>query len=81
MFIYLFEHPDKSHFIVMGTKTLKDFKTRQILKTENVYSVETFVVLKDMMKHLLGDSEVKNKILLREIKAMGEFTGQTDIGR
>jgi hypothetical protein len=79
MFIFLFERPNNDHFIVMGSKTLIDFKTRQILTTENVYSVETFVVLKDVMSILLENSEVKNKILLRELANVGKFKGKTDL--
>ena len=66
IFIYLLDKNSEKTFEVI-TKTLINFKTRHILKTETIYSIETFAVLCDLMKFFLSDSEIENKILLKEL--------------
>ena len=65
--ILLRKGSDGGLFFTVHTRTLKDFKTRHVLKTDLVFSVETFSVLSDLMTAFLDDSEVKNKIISREL--------------
>tara|TARA_R110002049_G_scaffold224712_4_gene396531 strand:+ start:17400 stop:17702 length:303 start_codon:yes stop_codon:yes gene_type:complete len=70
---------DNSKFFIVRTKTLKDFKTRNILKTEVVYSVETFAVLGDLMHTFLNNSEVKNKLILKQLNDIKPFKARTNL--
>ena len=78
IYIYLLDQNGKKAFEVR-TKTLIDFKTRHIVKTESIYSVETFAVLCDLMRYFLNDSEVENKILLKELNAVRKFNAITNL--
>lgn len=73
--IYLLESDEEKlgKFFVVRTKTLKDFKRREIFKTESNYSVETFKVLYDMFDYIFQDPELKNKVLLRELNQIETF--------
>lgn len=55
-------------FFVISTKRLVDFKKRQITETTNVYSIDTFMIMRDAMNELMGNSIVGNKFLLRDLK-------------
>ena len=58
------------------TKTLKDFKKREILITDNAYSVETFAVLSELFHSFINSHEIKNKVLLKELSNLNKFTGK-----
>src|SRR5690606_19782575 len=60
-------------FFIVRTKTLVSFKERNILKTETLYSVETFAVLKDLFVAFLDHGEIKNKLILKELNNMNTF--------
>jgi hypothetical protein len=77
--VEIFLLPEK--VFVVKTKRLVDFKTRKILITENVYSVQTFAVLRDLFALFLNDSEVKNKILLKELSEIEKMAVITNLGR
>ena len=73
--IYLL--PQKAFLV--RTKRLIDFKTRTITTTENVYSVETFYLLRDLFVYFLDNSEVKNKILLKELSEKMHVSVKTNL--
>jgi hypothetical protein len=77
--IEIFLLPEKAFFV--KTKKLVDFKTRKILITENIYSVQTFTLLRDLFALFLNDSEVKNKILLKELSEIEKMAVITNLGR
>lgn len=77
--IQIIEFEDKSKAIFVATKTLIDFKTRNILSTTNLYSVETFAILKDMFSYILDKSEIKNKIFLKELDNISFFKVETSL--
>jgi hypothetical protein len=77
--VEIFLLPEK--VFLVKTKRLVDFKTRKILITENVYSVQTFAVLRDLFALFLNDSEVKNKILLKELSEIEKMAVITNLGR
>lgn len=70
---------DNEKFFVVQTKTLQDFKTRNITTTLNVYSVETFAVLAGVMFEFLEHSVVKNKHLLKEISAIQKWNAWSSL--
>jgi len=61
------------------TRTLIDFKSRSIVNTNSLYSVETFFVLSNLMSFFMDDPEVGNKILLKEINKIQKFTANTNL--
>ena len=69
---------DGQFIFVQETRTLIDRKTRQIVGTDNIYSVETFAVLNDVFSKFLEDPEIKNKILHRELSKIVKFTGTSN---
>lgn len=69
---------DNNHFFIQSTKTLIDRKTRNILKTQNIYSVETFVILNSAFSRFLDNPEISNKILNIEISRIKKFTGKSN---
>jgi hypothetical protein len=77
--IEIFLLPEK--VFLVKTKRLVDFKTRKILITENIYSVQTFTLLRDLFALFLNDSEVKNKILLKELSEIEKMAVITNLGR
>lgn len=77
--IQIIQYEDKSKAILVATKTLIDFKTRNILSTTNLYSVETFAILKDMFSYILDNSEIKNKIFLKELDNISFFKVETSL--
>ncbi len=68
---------DKSFRLI--TKTLVDFKTRNILETDTLWSVESFVLLRDLFSLILDNPEVKNRLILKEIKKMQKFQVSTSL--
>ena len=75
--IEIFLLPEK--VFIVKTKRLIDFKTRNILRTENVYSVQTFSLLRDLFAYFLDNSEVKNKILLKELSEKMKVSVKTNL--
>jgi len=65
----------KEYFFIQETRTLVDFKTRKIVRTDNIYSVETFAVLSDVFSKFMDNSEIKNKILNAELSKITKFKG------
>ena len=58
---------NEGFFYLIHTKSLKDFKTRNILKTTTIYSVETFnVIFSAGMSEFVNDDLLQNKILINE---------------
>jgi len=66
------------YVFIQETRTLIDRKKRQIVETNNVYSVETFALLKDVFSKFLEDSEIANKILHLELSKIVKFTGTSN---
>lgn len=69
--IVTYFHENKS--FIVATKTLIDRKERRILTTENIYSVETFFVIHELMGSFLNDSSFFNKHLHKEVAKINEF--------
>lgn len=79
---------DKSIYI--STKRLIDFKTRNIVSFETTLSIETFMLLKDMVQHFINDKrtfeylqeEMKSvdKSATLHIKYDKDFYGESIIG-
>ena len=59
-------------FFVITTKRLVDFKKREITETNNIYSLDTFLLMRDAMNEIMGNSTVGNKFLLRDLKAFND---------
>ena len=68
--IKLIEREDGVKVFLVETKTLIDFKSRNIINTKNCYSVETFAILSNLFESFLNAPIVKNKHLLKEINAL-----------
>lgn len=62
---------DDRHIILLQTRTLVDFKTRHILETNNAYSFETFVLLKELLGLVLDDG--KNKMFIKDLKNINKL--------
>lgn len=77
--LLIFDEVEKTHFFIVKTKTLTDFKTRNILKTEILYSIETFTLLAELFDFFMSNSEVRNKILINELKEIRKFQTQTNL--
>lgn len=77
--IQIIEYEDKSHAVLVMTKRLIDFKTRNILITDNIYSIETFAILKDMFSFILDKPEVKNKLFLKALSEIKQFKIETTL--
>ena len=77
--IQIIEYTDKTHAILVVTKRLVDFKSRDILITNNLYSVETFALLKDMFNFILNKSEISNKLFLKELNNINKFKISTSL--
>lgn len=77
--IYLIENKDGVRSFSVHTKTLIDFKSRNILLTDTVYSVETFCAMANAFTYFIENSEVKNKILLKEISEITLFNGNSNL--
>jgi len=73
-----YDKRQNNHFFIQSTRTLTDRKKRQILSTQNIYSVETFAVLNDVFSKFLNDSEIANKILNVELSKVIRFKGTSN---
>ncbi len=60
----------------MTTKILANFKTRNIISTDGIYSVETFAVMNSLMTALMDDPEVRNKLIHKELSKITPFNAQ-----
>lgn len=67
----IYDTEEKRHIIVLQTRTLADFKTRHILETNNAYSFETFVFLKDLFGLVFEDG--KNKMFIQDKKNINKL--------
>jgi len=70
---------NKDKIFTVSTRRLTDFKKRIINETCNVYSVETFWMLKEIFNLFSSHHEVKNKILLKEIAKIKQGKAQTNL--
>lgn len=77
--IALMEDEKGERFFFVTTKRLIDFKTRNITKTELVYSVETFAILAHISKFFIDHPKIKNKVLLKELNKIVPATTTTDL--
>lgn len=77
--IFMYEEADKSKCFRVITKTLIDFKSRHIVGTDNLYSVETFAVLKDLFSFVLDNSKVRNKLCLKQLADRQLFNVKTSL--
>ena len=77
--IYLLEDEEGSKAFAVHTKTLINFKTREILNSDTLYSVETFAALGDLFSYFLDDSEVKNKLILKQLDNITKFNAKTNL--
>tara|TARA_R110002049_G_scaffold143504_2_gene305633 strand:+ start:733 stop:1026 length:294 start_codon:yes stop_codon:yes gene_type:complete len=77
--IQIIQYEDNSKAVLVATKTLIDFKTRNIISITNLYSIETFAILKDMFSYILNNSEVKNKLFLKELNNISQFKITTSL--
>jgi len=75
----LVDCPVNGKYFRVKTKRLIDFKQRKISETDNIYSVETFAVMFGMFDKMLNDSEVKNKLILKELNKIKPYKGFTNI--
>ena len=63
--ITLFKNPDdlkEEPFFVVHTKRLVSFKDRKITQTNNVYTVETMIVMAQLLGSFLDEPEVNKSI-------------------
>jgi len=62
--IALVEYTDNQEapFFIVATKRLESFKARSITISQTAYTIETFIVLKDLFTHFLDNPNVKKKI-------------------
>lgn len=77
--VLLMENKAGERFFFVTTKRLTDFKTRNITKTEFVYSVETFAVLTHISNFFLDHPKIKNKVLLKELNKIKPANTSTDL--
>ena len=77
--IILYDFKEKGKVFRVSTKTLVSFERREIITTDNSYSIETLFILKELLMMFFSDSEVSNKILLKEINAIGKFNVATNL--
>jgi hypothetical protein len=64
--IVLYDFGDQKAFRLY-TKTLISFKDREILVTDNLYSIETFKLINEISNHFFENSKIANKVILREL--------------
>lgn len=62
----IYDTEEKRHFITVETKTLIDFKKREISETLNKHSFENFIFLKDLFGLVFEDG--KNKMFIQDKK-------------
>ena len=71
--IWLIEDDKGEHAFNITTKRLIDFKKRIITTTNNLYSVETFFAMTELMYSFLDSDEICNKLLLRDISKITKY--------
>lgn len=76
--VALYKNEDGTHYFVQSTRTLEDIKTRNILSTQSIYSVETYSVIHHIMSKFFEDSEITNKILNLELSKISKFKGHSN---
>ncbi|MFC4219034.1 hypothetical protein [Flagellimonas marina] len=76
--VYLLDINGEKCFDVV-TRTLVDFRTRNIIRTDNRYSVETFLVMSEMFDHFTSNPEITNKILVREVARINKVTAKGNL--
>ena len=65
--LVLMDYTDKDNkTFLMQTRRLIDFKTRQIIRVDNVFGFETFAMIYECMKSIFENETVRNKILLND---------------
>jgi len=74
--VYFYEKNDE-HFFKIVTKKLIDFDKREILYVYNTYTVETFLVISEVMSGILGDWEVKK--LINKYRNFSKYKANTNI--
>lgn len=70
--VYLLKTDDFFHFVVK-TKRLNNFKNRQISRSEVSYSIETFMVLAEIMFTKFFEDVPTKNILHKEISEITKF--------
>ena len=70
---------DNVHHFIVHTRTLIDFKKREILQTDNIYSVETFFALSQAFSMFTDNNEISNKILNLELSKCNRFKGTRNL--
>lgn len=60
--LFVFKSPDGVICYHIRTKRLVDFKTRYIIKTDNVYSYETFRIMLEVMNILFMNPEFEKLV-------------------
>ena len=70
---------DEKKFFSVTTKTLIDFKKRHIHRTQNSYSIETFVGIIEASHWFIEHPEIKNKIILKELAKIKKFNILTNL--
>jgi hypothetical protein len=69
---------ENNHFFIVSTITLVDRLKRKKISTNNIYSVETMVVLNELVTKFFEDSEISNKILNIELSKVTKFKGRSN---
>lgn len=65
--LVVLDYTDKDNkTFLMQTKRLIDFKTRNILRVNNVFGFETFAMVYEAMKAIFENETVQNKILIND---------------
>ncbi len=77
--ISLVEDEKQDKFFIVRTKRLKDFKSRAITTTDNIYSIETFAVLSYTSNFFMEHPEIQNKILLNELHKINKAKTTTTL--
>lgn len=66
-------------FFIVNTTTLKDFMKRDILRIENTYTFETFMVLSQSFSNIINLDIMYNILSEEAEKSNNNFTAQTAI--
>jgi hypothetical protein len=65
--LVILDYTDKDNkTFVMQTKRLVDFKTRNIVRVNNIFGFETFAMIYEAMKAIFENETVQNKILIND---------------
>ena len=73
--LVLMDYSDKENkTFLMQTRRLIDFKTRKIIRVDNVFGFETFVMIYECMKAIFENETVRNKILLNDFHKLETIT-------